>query len=89
MLKLEIKPQNVEIRNKDVIAGINALSDKDRLIIIEGITKFNTVPKQKWSFITSSRLLMTKELTESELFEMLSVCYDLTKNLKTKLKKTL
>ncbi len=89
MLKLEIRPQNVEIRNKDVVAGINALSDKDRLIIIEGITKIDTVTKQKWSFVTSSRLLMKKQLTESELFEMLSVCYDLTKNLKTKLKKML
>lgn len=83
---MEIK-EKINISNKDLAAGINEMTPQKKGDIFERLDRMDTVLKQKWFFQTSSRLLMNSDLSESELFELLSTCYELEKRLKTKLKK--
>lgn len=87
MIQLKIKAKNVVISNRDIIAGINNMPTKDRVLIIEGITKMNTVSRQKWSFATAKKLLLDSELNEHDLFALLSECNIMATRLKKKIRK--
>lgn len=78
----------IEFSNRDVILSILKMREEDdRIKIIEGITKMDTLPKEKWNFITSIRKLLNRDLSREDIASMMSECNKFKKGLEEKIKK--
>ena len=86
LIQIKIE-ETVKISNKDLLIGVNSMLELKRFEFIEDLTKMDTVSKQKWNFVTSSRQLLKRDLSESEIFSMLGECNDLATKLRKKLNK--
>ena len=87
MIKLKIE-EDIEISVKQLIAGILEMEDSNRLKVIEGITKINSLSNEKWWFTTSSRKLSKREdLTADEIIAIQTELNSLNATLISKTKK--
>ncbi len=86
LIQFEIK-EIAEVSIKDLITRINKEAPEDIRVIIDGISKMNTIERQKSSFAAAKNQLLSADLTEHEIFTLLAECYMMKTRLKKKLKK--